>query len=117
MRLVSKRTNQTLVPNLEVANSLWSRMRGLLGRTELPSDRALYIPRCGSVHTFFMNFPIDLVFVNDRMEVTKLVKHVGPGRLVFAGLRARHVIELSAGFLDINPIQLGEQLHVDHTIS
>ena len=114
---VSKTTNKTLVPHLEVADNIWARNKGLLGRSDLPLSEALLIYRCNNIHTFFMKFAIDLVFVNSKMVVTKTVKNVGPGRMVFAMLSSTHVIELREGFLENNPIQIGEQLHVDSTLS
>lgn len=117
MRLISKTTNKTLVPKLEIATGMWSRMKGLLGRSELPATEALLIKECDSIHTFFMRFSIDVVFVDAKMIVKKTVANVRPGRLVYGHWRAAHVIEFSEGFLENNPIQIGEQLHVDHTLS
>ena len=117
MRLISKTTNKTLVPNLEVANGIWPRMKGLLGRSELPATEALLIKGCDSIHTFFMRFAIDVVFVDSKMIVKKTVARVKPGRLVYGHWGAAHVIEFSEGFLENNPIQIGEQLHVDSTLS
>lgn len=117
MKLLSKTTNKLLVPKLEIADSMSKRMKGLLGRETLASDAGLLIYDCNNIHTFFMKFAIDLVFLNDKMEVTKTVARVRPGRMVFSMLKSAHVVELSEGFLDSNPIQLGEQLHVDHSLS
>lgn len=117
MKLLSKTTNKLLVPKLEIADSMSKRLIGLLGREELAADTGLLIYDCNNIHTFFMKFAIDLVFLNDKMEVTKTVARVKPGRLVFSMLKSTHVVELSEGFLDSNPLQLGEQLHVDHSLS
>ena len=117
MKLYSKNTARTLVPNLEVASTLWPRMKGLLGRKSLAMDRALWIHRCNSIHTFFMNFPIDVVFVDRQMVVRKVYRQVQPNRIVLPVWRASSVIEFSPGFLDSNPISIGEQLHVDHPLS
>lgn len=117
MKLYSKKTTKTLIPKLEVATSLWARTKGLLGRSELPADQALWIHRCNSIHTFFMKFPIDLVFVDRNLVVKKIMHKVKPNRLVFPVLTATSVIELSPGFLEANPIAVGEQLHVDHPLS
>lgn len=106
-------SRQTLVPKLEVADTLWTRMRGLLGRSQLPPDEALWIRASGSVHTFFMKFAIDLVFVNHDLVVTKIVSNVHPFRFVWKGWSANSVIELQAGFLEKNPIRVGDKLHVD----
>ena len=111
------RASQILLPKLEVADTLWSRNRGLLGRADLPADQALLILNCNNIHTFFMRFAIDLIFLNRDMEVTKTVSRVKPGRIVLSMLRSRHVIELSEGFLEKNPVRVGEKLHVDPALS
>lgn len=112
-----KTASATLIPKLEVADSLWSRTKGLIGRTHLPEDQALWILRCNSIHTFFMKFAIDLVFVDHKMIVRKTCSRVKPGRLVLPVWRATSVIEFSAGYLDKHPLSIGEQLHVDHSVS
>lgn len=111
------RYSQVLLPNLEVADTMWSRNRGLLGRPSLPADQALLILNCNNIHTFFMRFAIDLIFLNSKMEVTRTVACVKPGRIVLSMLRSRHVIELSEGFLEKNPVKVGEKLHVDPALS
>jgi uncharacterized protein len=110
-------SGQTLPAEIEVAKSLWSRTKGLLGRSHLPPDQGLWILRCNSIHTFFMKFPIDLVFLNRKMEVTKTISKVGPGRFIFPVWRASSVIELSEGFLEAHPLRVGEKLHVDTALS
>ena len=47
-----------------VADRPWARMRGLLGRTELPRGEGILLRPAGSIHTFFMRFPIDVVFID-----------------------------------------------------
>ncbi len=111
------REQTVLIPRLEVADSMRSRNKGLLGRNSLPADQALWILQCSSVHTFFMRFKIDLVFLNAKMEVTRTVSKVPPGRLVWNMFRAASVIELSEGFLDKHPIRVGDKLHVDPALS
>ncbi len=117
MRLVHSSTRQTLVPNLEVASTFFARARGLLGRDSLKETDALWISPCNNIHTFFMRFAIDLIFMNRDLVVTKTVPHVGPGRLVFASWGTASVIELKAGFLEKNPVKVGDRLHVDPALS
>lgn len=117
MRLLNAATKQTLVPELEVAENFFARLKGLLGRDGLKETQALWIHRCNSIHTFFMRFAIDLIFVNRDLVVTKTVTNVRPGRLVFAGWNSASVIELKAGFLDKNPVKVGDKLHVDSALS
>ena len=87
---------QTLVPDLRVADSLGARARGLLGRSGLKAGEGLLITRTSSVHTHFMRFPIDVVFLDRGGGVLKVAHGVRPWR--FAGCRgARDVVELAAG--------------------
>lgn len=108
--------DKVLVDNLVVAETFWSRTKGLLGRKSLPENEALWILRCNSIHTYFMKFPIDVVFVNKKMVVVDMGT-VKPGKLVLPVWRASHVIEFTEGFLKKNPVQVGDVLHVDRTVS
>jgi len=111
------RAEEVLVPHLEVADRLWSRTLGLIGRESLADDQALWIHRCNSVHTFFMRFAIDLVFVDRHLKVRKTLAHIQPGRLVLPVWGASSVFEFNSGFLKRHPIYKGEKLHVDHSLS
>jgi uncharacterized membrane protein (UPF0127 family) len=83
-------------PRCRVAASLVSRTRGLLGVKALAADEGLLIRRTSSVHTHFMRFAIDVVFVDGDGRVATVVHELRPWRL--AGCRgARDVVELPAG--------------------
>ena len=81
---------------VHVARPARARLLGLAGLPQLPADRGLLIPRCRSVHTFGMRFPLDLVFLDARGRVVDHVRGVGPGRLV-SRPRAAAVLEVGAG--------------------
>ena len=71
-------------------------MRGLLGRKELPSGEGILLKPSGSVHTFFMRFPIDVVFLDRELRVVAIAPDVPPWRM--RGARgAKAVVELRAG--------------------
>ena len=79
-----------------MADKPWSRMRGLLGRDGLAQGEGLLIKPCGSVHTFFMGFPIDVVFLDRELSVVAVRPEVPPWRT--AGTRgAKVALELAAG--------------------
>ncbi|MFO7871136.1 MAG: DUF192 domain-containing protein [Kiritimatiellia bacterium] len=88
-----------LVNRVAVARSFIERTRGLLGKRGLETNRALFIPRCACVHTFFMKFPLDLVFVDRAMRVVKVVRRVPAGRIACGGRGTYGVIEMEAGRL------------------
>jgi len=84
-------------------------MRGLLGRTGLEPGEGLLIRPAGSVHTFFMRFPIDVVFVSRDGEVLKIASNVAAWRTA-AARGAKVVIELAAGEADRSGISVGTRL-------
>jgi len=79
-----------------VAESFAARLCGLLGRRGLPAGEGMLIRRESSVHTFFMRFAIDVVFLDEHDRVLRIDPDVGPWRLK-ACRRARSVLELAAG--------------------
>jgi uncharacterized protein len=82
-----------------VAESFGSRLRGLLGSRGLEPGQGLLIPRTSSVHTHFMRFAIDVVFLDADGRVAKIARALRPWR--FAGARgAQDVLELPAGRCD-----------------
>ncbi len=78
------------------ADTIWQRTRGLGFRADMPADEALLIPRCRSVHTFTMRFPIDLTWLDAGGEVIRVDRDVRPGRLRWC--RGAHaVLEQKSG--------------------
>jgi uncharacterized membrane protein (UPF0127 family) len=84
-------------------------MRGLLGRKELPSGEGILLRPAGSVHTFFMRFPIDVVFVDRELRVVSVTADVPPWKV--RGARgAKAVLELPAGEASRRGLTEGETL-------
>lgn len=80
-----------------VAMTFFERARGLIGRPPPPPGEGLLIPKCNCVHTFFMRYPIDIVFLDEANHPVKTVRHVRPWRLwVWGGWRARKALEFSS---------------------
>ena len=69
-------------PRVFVARSLLSRLLGLAFLAELPRDCGLLLPRCSTVHTFGMRFALDLVFVDADGDPVRIVRDVGPRRII-----------------------------------
>jgi uncharacterized protein len=93
----------------EVANTVVTRARGLLGRKNLPSGAGLLISPGFSIHTLFMRFPIDAVFLDRSGSVVDVVRRLKPWRAA-TRLRARAVLELPAGEADRLTLRVGERL-------
>jgi len=92
-----------------VADRMLSRMKGLLGRKNLPTGEGILIRPAPSIHTFFMRFPIDVVFLSRQGEVLKIAEHVAPWR----ARSCRHsyaVLELAAGEAGRRGLAVGERI-------
>jgi len=85
-----------LATRLEPAHTSATRRKGLLGRQALLPGEGLWIAPCESVHTFFMRFPIDLVYLDRENRIRKVRNAVGPWR-VSACFSAHSILELPAG--------------------
>lgn len=90
------RADGRLVCRCRVATSFASRFRGLMGGADLPRGSGLLLPGTSSVHTHFMRFPIDVVFLDSDLRIVSFVTALGPWRLA-AAKSADSVLELAAG--------------------
>jgi uncharacterized protein len=79
-----------------LAETALARLRGLLGRSSLPSGEGMLLRPASSIHTAFMRFPIDAVFVDREDRVVKVAAELPPWRMA-ACKGARAVLELPAG--------------------
>jgi len=94
---------------VELTESPFERMRGLIGRNGLPVGHAMWFDPCASVHTCFMRFRVDLVFLSRDLIVTDVRTGVKPWRAVFAANGARSVLEAQTGWLRSEYLQIGTQ--------
>jgi len=112
IRVENLTRGQTLVTAGRVADTFWSRLRGLLGSKPLSPGEGLLIMPCKSIHTHFMSFPIDVLYVDGEGEVVGVDQGMPPWRFGRSHRRARFVIELPAGTVADTSTQLGDQLQV-----
>ena len=96
----------------ELAVTMASRMKGLLGRKELPIGAGLWIRPASSIHMFFMRFPIDAVFLDRDLRVLGIAESLRPWRVAWR--RGAHVVlELPAGEAARRQLRAGERLVLD----
>jgi uncharacterized membrane protein (UPF0127 family) len=96
---------------LLVADRPFARMRGLLGKKTMPAGEGLLLRPASSIHTFFMRFPIDAVFLGRGLEVLEVASYVRPWRAA-AGEGARAVLELPAGEAERRGVRPGDRLEL-----
>lgn len=110
--LINRTKSVTVAKSVEEAKSFLGRLRGLLGRRSLEPSVTIWLEPCDSIHTFFMAFAIDAIFVNRELIVCKVVRNIPPWRLISPVPQARSVFELSAGQATPDIVSEGDQLHV-----
>lgn len=91
-----------------LADSPMKRARGLLGRTSLRSKEGLFLAT-SAIHTCFMRFPIDAVFLDKEMRVVKIVSDLGSWRIAMCR-GAKGVVEVAAGECVRQNLAVGERL-------
>jgi|ERR1700734_1672005 len=112
LRQALNRTRGTaLATRLELAGTGESRRKGLLGREGLSPGEGLWISPCESVHTFFMRFAIDLVYLDRQQRVKKVRSNVGPWRLS-ACFSAHSVLELPVGTITASQTESGDTVEI-----
>lgn len=100
--------NAVLSSRTRVANTMASRMVGLLSSKGLDDGEGLWIEPCNSIHTWFMRFTIDAVFLDKEGRVVKLAARMKPWRLTRIARKARGVLELPAGTIERTGTQVGD---------
>ena len=105
-----KAQERELIPKCWVAKSPWSRFMGLMGKKGIAANEAVLFPRCNSIHTFFMRFPIDVIMVGAEGNVIEVIDSMKPWRMQFPRFKAKHVIEMRAGRSRELGIEVGSRL-------
>ena len=104
------RTGAVLVERLGLANSFWTRFKGLMGRKTFPAGDGLLIVPCNSVHCFFMKFAIDVVYLSRDGEVLRVASELRPGAIGPLVKGARAVLELPGGTTATAGVLPGDRL-------
>ena len=112
-KLIQTETNKIIAENLMVATGLFSRAIGLLGRRSINNNFGIMFPKCRSIHTHFMMFPIDIIFVDDKNCITELFKTLKPWKILIArNKKSCHIIEMAVGTIEKSNLTIGSQLEL-----
>ncbi|MCK9418563.1 MAG: DUF192 domain-containing protein [Nitrospirae bacterium] len=107
---VSKET--IIASDLKEAAGFLPRLLGLIGRDSLEENEGLWMARCRAIHTFWMRFPLDVVFLDRDGIVKKTVKGLRPFRPVVSCRHAQGVLELPEGTIERARIQIGDRVKI-----
>jgi len=111
---VYNKTKETFLAfRVEVCDSVWGRLRGLLGKRSLKPDSGVWIVPANAIHTIGMLFSFDLVLIDKNFKVVGLRELVRPFRITLPEHKAESVLELPAHSIFRSRTQIGDQLVID----
>lgn len=112
MPAIDTTRKRLLATTVVEANSLLSRLVGLLGLRQFRQGLALWLRPCKAIHTVGMRYPIDALFLDARHRVVRVVSDLQPGQVVHPVPNASSVLELPAGVCRNLRVRAGDLLHL-----
>lgn len=109
-RVLRASDRQVIAERCLMANTIMTRIIGLLRHESLSESEALWIAPCNSIHTFFMRFAIDAVFLDREHRVIRIYQNLKPWRATWTHFFAKSVLELPSGAVRAKGLELGQQL-------
>ena len=107
---VAELGRRTIAARVQKADDASSRSKGLLGRSSMDVDEGMWIVPCPMIHTFFMKFPIDVVFLKQDQSVVRVIENLKPWRLSPWIFSSASVLELKGGVLQ-GAVRVGDRLN------
>ncbi|WP_199617148.1 DUF192 domain-containing protein [Paenibacillus alkalitolerans] len=108
MELYNRENGVKIAGRVIVASSFFRRFRGLMLTRELPQESALHIRPCRSVHTYFMYYPIDVLYLDESGVIVGIEENMQPGRIGAIVPNTRSVVELPAGRIRATETRIGQ---------
>ncbi|MFL0267688.1 DUF192 domain-containing protein [Candidatus Clostridium radicumherbarum] len=100
--------NEDICKNVLIANNFFKRLKGLMFTKELSSDTSMYINRCNQIHTFFMNYDIDVLYLDKNSIIIEINENVKPGKIGKRIKDAVAVVELPGGKASKANLKVGQ---------
>jgi uncharacterized membrane protein (UPF0127 family) len=103
---------RVVAEHVELADGMWRRFMGLMGRSELPAGHGLALSPCNSIHMFFMRIPLDVVFLDREGRALRIYHGIRPWRVSRIVRGAHTAVELPAGTLREAAVEEGAILRL-----
>lgn len=110
MLLVNKATGTVVSANLMTADSFFKRLKGLMFTKELPEQDALHIIPCNEIHTFFMKYSIDVLYLDKDKKIVHIDEEMEPGKIGKKIKNAISVVELPGGRIRLAGLTTGQSV-------
>lgn len=100
---------QIVCHKMTAATNVFSRMLGLMFSAGLPDCDGFLISPCNSIHTFFMRYSLDILFLDKDFKIVKAIYGLAPWRMTWIYFKSRHVLEMKAGTMKVG-MNAGDKL-------
>jgi uncharacterized membrane protein (UPF0127 family) len=110
MRIANRTRNTLLGTRVMRAASFFSRLRGFIGRPEPMPGEGILLVGCNAIHTWWMSFALDVLFLDERGRVLDLVRSLPPRRGMTRARGASYVLEVPVGTIDSSQTEVGDEL-------
>ncbi len=110
--ITNSANNNVLADKLLVADNFFARLKGLIGKKSLEPGEGLLLVPCNSVHTMFMKFDIDVIFLDAGYKILKMIPGLVPWRISIPVPGAKYVLELPPGTIKATGTKTGDCLVV-----
>ncbi|WP_231514898.1 DUF192 domain-containing protein [Oceanobacillus salinisoli] len=110
IKLICVNTDTIIAVNVKEAYSFFSRFKGLMLKKSMPENSGLHIMPCSSIHTFFMKFSIDILYLNQNNEIVGMEEGLDPGKIGKRIDNTKSVIELPAGTIKRTSVAVGQKI-------
>lgn len=107
--------NTLIADEVELANSFMTRFLGLMFRKSMDQNHGLLLVQCNSIHTFFMRFSIDAIFLSSEGEILKIDHSLRPSKISKPIKGAIMVLELNSQKASLHNLQIGDILIINKT--
>jgi len=113
MKIINQRNNAVLADKVVVADTFFRRLVGLLNRSSLQKGEALILKPSNAIHTLFMRFAIDVLFLDKNHKIVGILPVFLPFRLSKVYFNAQITVELPKNCLEITQTKLGDTVKIE----
>lgn len=112
MKVMNLSNGTEIANKLTKAHSFFSRLRGLMFSKSLPEGHGLHIQPCRSIHTYFMNYSIDVLYLNKDFEIVGLDERLQPSKIGQLYKNGYSVLELPSGIIQKSGTKVGHKIQI-----
>ena len=109
---VKNQYGKTIVEDLKIADTFYTRFKGLMGTKELKDGNGLLIKPCNGIHMFWMVYSLDIVFLDGNCKIVHLIERIKPWKMSPIVKDSKMVLELPAGTIEKFNIEIGNTIDI-----